>query len=276
MTISSLEETVDLLEKELVESLPDLHVEGLVVGVFFTGVKLTGCFAGLARTPIEELPDAVCCPSSAGRMPDAGRLRREKVSHLRQWALDSNALKAAVGVATLNALSRCLWEKKGFPDCKVVEGKDAFDLLDFSKAKSVALVGAFAPYIRRLARMDVELRVVEKNPRSLGEEAAKYFCPAEEVSRVLPCADVVILTGATVVNHTIDQLLSLASKNSRVALVGPTASMLPQPFFRRGVSLMGGVKITDADSALRVLGEGGSGHHIDGKYGEKIAFLPLG
>ena len=270
MTMSLLEETVDLLEKQLSESLLQMRVEGLVVGVFFTGVKLTGRFVGMARTPIEELPEAVCCPSSAARLSHAGKLRQEKVSDLMQWALDSNALKAAVGVATLNALSHCLWEKKGFPGCEVIQGQDAFDLLDFSKAKRVVLVGAFTPYIRRLTRMDLDLTVVEKNPQTLGDEAAKYFCPAEEAPKILPQADVVILTGSTIVNHTIDGLLSFIKRSCQVAVVGPTASMVPCSFFVRGVNLVGGMRITDPDNALRILAEGGSGYHIAGKYGQKI------
>lgn len=274
--MSLLRETIDLLEKELGQDLQQMQVEGLVVGVFFTGVKLSGKFAGIARTPIEELPEAVCCPGSAGRMPHAGRLRQEKVSDLMQWASDSNALKAAVGVATLNALSHCLQVKKGFPGCKVIEGQDAFDLLDFTKAKRVVLVGAFTPYIRRIERMGLDLAVVEKNPQVLRGEVAKYFCPAEDAPKILSHADVVILTGSTIVNHTIDDLLSLVRKSSQVAVVGPTASTVPQPFFKRGVSLMGGMRITDPDKTLRVLAEGGSGYHIAGKFGEKVALLPLG
>jgi len=270
-----LQEVIDLVQNELGSSLSDMRVEGLVVGVFFTGIKLTGKFFGMARTPIEELPEAVCCPGSVARMPRAGELRKEKVTDLMLWASDRNVLKAAVGVATLNALSRCLWEKKGFPGCQMIESKDAFDLLNFSSAKRVALVGAFGPYIRRLARMNVELSVLENNPRSLADEAVRYFCPAEQASIVLPRSDVVILTGSTLVNQTIDELLSLVPRNGQVAVVGPTASLHPQPFFRRGVSVMGGVKVTEADNALRALAEAGSGRHIEGKFGEKVVFLPL-
>ncbi len=276
MDRSLLEETIDLLQKQLGESLSQIRVEELVVGVFFTGVKLTGRFVGMARTPIEELPEAVCCPGSAGRMPHAGMLKQEKVSDLIQWALDSNVLKATVGVAILNALSRCLWEKKGFPGCEVIQGQDAFDLLDFTKAKRVVLVGAFAPYIRRLARMGLDLTVVEKNPQTLRDEAAKYFCPAEEAPKVLPHTDVLILTGSTIVNHTIDSLLSFIRRSCQVAVVGPTASMVPYPFFVRGVNLVGGMRITDPDNTLRVLAEGGSGRHLVGGYGQKVVFFTLG
>lgn len=276
MTVSVLEETIQYLQQELRETLPEIKIEGLVVGLFFTGVRLSGSFAGMARTPIEELGAAVCCPGTAGRMAHAGRLREERVSGLMQWALDFNPLKAAVGVATVNALSHYLWEKKGFRRCRVVPGQDAFGLLDFTKAKTVALVGAFPPYVREIERMGLNLTVLEKNPQALREGAAKYFCPAEEAPKILPNSDVVILTGSTIVNHSVDDLLSLVRKNCQVAIVGPTTSMVPDAFFRRGVSLMGGMRITDPDNMLRVLAEGGSGYHIDRKYGEKLAFIPLG
>ena len=91
--MSLIAETVDLLQQQLGEQLSHMRVEGLVVGVSFTGIKLSGKYFGIARTPIEELPEAVCCPVSVGRMPPAGELRKEKVSDLMLWALDRNVLK---------------------------------------------------------------------------------------------------------------------------------------------------------------------------------------
>jgi uncharacterized protein len=42
--------------------------------------------------------------------------------------------------------------------------------------------------------------------------------------------------------------------------VGPTASMLPDAFFRRGVGTIGGVAVTGPDQLLGVLAEAGSGY----------------
>jgi len=45
-----------------------------------------------------------------------------------------------------------------------------------------------------------------------------------------------------------------------VVLLGPTASITPQPFFKRGVTAVMGVKITDPEKMLKVVSEaGGSG-----------------
>ncbi len=68
MTI--LSETAQLVKETLGKDLYGLAVERAVVGIFFTGVKLTNGAAGVCFTPVGELPEAVCCPSSAGRSFD--------------------------------------------------------------------------------------------------------------------------------------------------------------------------------------------------------------
>jgi uncharacterized protein (DUF4213/DUF364 family) len=273
MAASLLQDVVSRLERELGASLSALRLEDLVVGLFFTGVKITGGFSGMARTPIEELRHAVCCPASSAKMPSAGRLRTERIGDLVRWALDRNPLRAAVGVAVVNALSACLWSRQP-PACEVVGGRDAFDFLDLARAERAAMVGAFAPYIRALKRRGVPFMVLEKDPEALGTAAAReHFRPAEDAPRVLRESQLVILTGSTIVNHTIDDLLAAVRDGSQVAVVGPTASMLPEPFFARGVSVVGGLKITEPAEMLRTLAEGGSSRHILGKCAEKVVFL---
>ncbi len=46
--------------------------------------------------------------------------------------------------------------------------------------------------------------------------------------------------------------------------------MLPEAFFRRGVSALGGILVTDADRILDVIAEAGSGYHFFGKGAERI------
>ncbi|MEM4978977.1 MAG: DUF364 domain-containing protein, partial [Candidatus Nezhaarchaeales archaeon] len=66
-----------------------------------------------------------------------------------------------------------------------------------------------------------------------------------------------IITGTTLANGTIDRLLEL-SKNARdVVLVGPTASTLPDPLFKHGVTIIGGVRVIDSEKVIQVVSEGG-------------------
>lgn len=103
--VSVIAETIEILQEKSPTPLHEVWVDDLIIGIFFTGVKLSTGHAGCAFTPIGEIPEAVCCPTSAARMPPAGSLEGRPVSEIIKYSLDPNVLKSAVGVATLNALS---------------------------------------------------------------------------------------------------------------------------------------------------------------------------
>lgn len=269
---SVIAETVRLLKEISPPSLLETQVEDLVVGVFFTGVKLSSGQSGVAFTPVGEIPEAVCCPTTAARMPQAGRLGRRPLSEYIGFALEGNVLKSAIGVAALNALSQALWDSGLGGDYPVVKGEDGFDLLDIRPGETVVLVGAFGPYIRRLKMMGNPFRVIEKNSETLRPEEMRYFRPAEQMASALAEADAVIVTGTAIVNHTIDAILAHA-RGKRTALIGPTASMLPGAFFARGVHLMAGVRILEPERMIEILKQGGSGYHLLRECAEKMNWI---
>jgi uncharacterized protein (DUF4213/DUF364 family) len=49
--------------------------------------------------------------------------------------------------------------------------------------------------------------------------------------------------------------------------------MVPDVYFREGVDVMAGVRITDSELVLRILGEAGSGYHLSNACAEKVVFL---
>ena len=71
---SVIAETIEILKEKSPTPLQDIWIDDLVIGIFFTGVKLSTGHAGVAFTPIGEIPEAVCCPTTAARMPQAGNL----------------------------------------------------------------------------------------------------------------------------------------------------------------------------------------------------------
>jgi uncharacterized protein (DUF4213/DUF364 family) len=74
----------------------------------------------------------------------------------------------------------------------------------------------------------------------------------------------------TLVNHTLEKILECARPGAEIAVMGPTASMLPEPMFERGVRVMGGVWVKNPDELLDVLASGGSGYHFLGKLADRI------
>jgi len=54
----------------------------------------------------------------------------------------------------------------------------------------------------------------------------------------------------------------LAGTGAEIAVMGPTAGMVPEPMFRRGVRIVGGVSVKRPDELLNILAAGGSGYHL--------------
>jgi len=272
---SVIDETIEIIKEKSPLPLKEIRVEDLVIGVFFTGVKLSSSHGGCAFTPVGEIPEAVCCPTSAARMPQAGALEGRPVSEILNYALDRNVLKSAIGVATLNALTQLIIDSEKDGDYQIVKNEDGFDLLKIEPHETVSLVGAFGPYIRRLKTMGNSFFIIEKNPQTLRSDEIRYFKPEPEMRSAIEKSNVLIITGTAIVNHTIDSIISLINNYKRTAIIGPTASMIPDAFFKRGVNIMAGVRITNSDEMIKILKQGGSAYHLLKECSEKIAFVKI-
>ena len=239
------------------------------IGVFYTGVVLNTGHAGMSYTPIQEIPEAVCCPRSHAKMPVAGKLLNMQIAELMDYALDDNALKAAVGIATINALSAILLEDEACQYKPSAYG-NALDLVKITGEDTVAMVGAFPPFIKRIQEITKKLFVIEKNPRVAGKGDMIEIEPEARLREIIPQANIIVITGVTLVNHTLGPILELAKNASEIIVVGPTASVYPEPLFARGVTVMGGVRIADAAKMIHLIGEAGSGYDFFENCAEKI------
>ncbi len=155
---------------------------------------------------------------------------------------------AAVGFATLNAFLE--------PPPQLVEDIDAADwLVAHGRNRRVALVGRF-PFITKLRPVVSQLWVLELDPRP-GE------FPASEAANIIPHADIVAITGSTLVNHTLSGLLALAQPSTKIMLLGPTTTLSPA-LFDYGVHLLSGVQVVDVEAALSGVAEGLIFRHMKG------------
>jgi uncharacterized protein len=268
-----LHETIAAIPEILGPELDDITVERTVIGLFFTGVKLSNGIAGACATPIKTIPEAVCCPSSAMAMPFPGKLRGRPALDLAREALGDNGIRRAVGIAAMNALADTCWRCRPHPDTELRFGIDAFDATEMRPSDRVVVVGAFVPFLRELKRRRQPYLVLEQDPATLKADELPFFRPAEEAARVVPDADVLLITGTTLINDTLEDLLRWAKPNARVTMVGPTVSLLPDAFLRRGADILGTIRITDPDAFLDMLAEGGSGYHFLGRTAQKVVLV---
>lgn len=270
---SILGETIAAIETILGAELDAITVERAVVGLFFTGVTLNNGSTGACATPIKTIPEAVCCPSSAMAMPFPGKLRGRRAADLAREALSEHGIRRAVGIAAVNALADHCWSRRPHPEVTLRPGLDAFDATEIRPGEKVVVVGAFIPFLKELKRRGQAYLVLEQDPATLKADELPFFRPAEMAAEVLPGADVVLVTGATLVNRTLEDLLALTRPDTRVTVVGPTVGMLPDAFLARGADVLGCVRITEPDAFLDLLAEGGSGYHLFGRSAQKLALV---
>jgi len=86
--------------------------------------------------------------------------------------------------------------------------------------------------------------------------------PAEASDKILPQADVVGITGTSLINHTAEKLLNLSRKSFTV-MIGPTSPLSPV-LFDYGVDIISGAKVVDAEKAILCLNEGAMFRQIPG------------
>ena len=260
-----LQETLTLVETMLGEEIDTLTVERAVLGLFFSGVKLSNGFGGVCYTPTKDIPEAVCCPSSAKAMPLSGKLTQRPVRQYLQDLFGDNVLRKILGVAVLNALSAFCWTRMSEKPYSLETGCDAFDDVVLNPGQKAVVVGALAPMLRWLLKENADFRVLEQDPATLKDWEMPYYAPPEDAVHYVPEADVLVITGTTLINDTLEGLLEMAKPGAQIVVTGPTASMLPDAFFKRGVTSLGGILVQKPDELLDIISEGGSGYHFFGK-----------
>ena len=84
-----LTETIAGVTDILGRELDAIAVERAVIGLYFTGVKLTGGVAGTCATPRDAGPGDVCCPISAHRVAFR-RLAGRPAAELMRASVDTS------------------------------------------------------------------------------------------------------------------------------------------------------------------------------------------
>jgi uncharacterized protein (DUF4213/DUF364 family) len=211
------------------------HVQ---VGFTYSAVQLNNQALGVAFTfPKREH----CRPEMLNNgKPLAGRNALEIIPYLG----DKNLVSSSLALATVNAL---------LADQKLPGGAkfgDILDSLSIRQGDQVCMVGCFLPIISALKERQVKVVSVDNVPKPGAKQP-------EEVENLLPKSQIAIITATTIINNTIDHLLELASSCREVAVLGPSTPILAEAFSQTTVSCLSGIRITDSDKVLQIIGEGG-------------------
>ena len=265
-----LDETLAILKTLYGKELDITRIEKIVFGIFFTGVKLSDGSGGVAYTPTADMHSATCCPTMAAERPAPVLLKGMTVSNALSQARES-ALGNVVQLVIMNALSSRFITSDRY---NIMYDTDSIDLIDLKRAGRIGMVGAFIPFLKVLKSIPgINLTVVEQKKETLKTDEMRFYAPAEQAKQVIPYCDTVIITGASIANNTIEDLLSLTRPGANVLVTGPTASILPDALFARNVNIVSGVTVTDPDLTIDLLSEGVGAYHLFNRCVRKINIL---
>lgn len=249
---------INELRQNLGSALEEIKAEDVRIGLAYTGVLISGNYGGVACTPLYEFSG---CPA----MGFTETIKGKTADKMIELALSKNPLEAAVGIATVNALSQMLRELE--PENFNVSNVDVLDLI--KPGDRVAMVGYFGPLVPKILKITEKLTVLEK--REI-ESPETRTLPSEKAREVLPQSDVIIISASTLANRTFDELLSLRDTAREVILLGPSAPLYPTPFFERGITALMGTRILDPMNMLTIVSEAGGTKKLHKYCGEKVAF----
>ena len=195
----------------LLSQIPEtgIPVRRVIMGPFWTLVE-TPVGTGLAST---QFADAPTHGRHSQNMPGAGHLTSLTARTLAENVLESPSPARSVGLAALNAL---LPRPSRGPSLTPSNASDW--LRSHAQGLRIGIVGWF-PFIDSLRADGYRLDIFEKS-------STTGFALTPSRARRLAACDILCITAATLLNDTLDPILS-ASPSSHKILVGPSSPLTP-------------------------------------------------
>ncbi len=263
-----IDQTYNLLKTRYRDQIEGLTIADVQVGLYLTAIRLSDNSCGTASTLEDDHPFCAKADRDFGDFTPL-KIKGKKVFELFETGKESTLI-SSLRTAALSAISSKIISSGKY---RIVEDADPVQLLNLSQQKTITIVGAFQSYIKTISGTNNKLFVLELNENALRAEQKKFFVPAHKYKEVIPVSDVVIITGQTLVNGTIDDLLSSVKAGTEVIVTGPSGSIIPDILFENNVSIIGAIMITDPEALFEIVGEAGLGYHLFEYCARKICII---
>lgn len=225
------------LHSRLLHDATGRIIADIRLGATYLAVRLDDGRVGLSAVPRADIPPG--CPP----FPPQATLIGSGAASTLAWLIEKDSpRKKAIALATANALIR---------QDRCDAFGDAFDRIGMTPADRVVMVGRFKPLVERIAAAGASLTILEK------DEAKGLVLGARERREVLQKATVALITATTLLYDSLEEILAGLTDSRHTVLLGPSTPMLPDIFAGTPIHHLGGVRILDAASVLRIVSGGG-------------------
>lgn len=202
-------------------------IRDAVIGISLVAVELDNGHIGVSYVLREDL-EAGCSIFPYGREI----VGREAVD-IAEWAISGgDSLQRGIGIASLSAASRA----QSLDDCDSPERPFGMTL---RKTDRVGMIGLIAPVEKMLRPRVNDIFVFDKGISLLGGDDSSIM-PMEAQRETLPTCDIVIVSGTTMINGSIDGILGMCSGAREIVMIGASTPMFPSAFEGSGVTVLAG------------------------------------
>ncbi|MBN1534103.1 MAG: DUF364 domain-containing protein [Spirochaetes bacterium] len=227
--------------EDIIASLKQDHpVNDIIRGPLWNAVVSRRC--GLASSMIKG-----GCDSNADVEENAAfEIQSDFALEMCRMSLSAVESEASLGMAAINSLI-CI-------DADAHTEINASDFLSKAgKGKNISVIGHF-PFVDGLEDVARNLWVIEKRPQPgdyRDSDSGKY----------LPRSEVIAISSTTLINHTLDSILSLCPEGSIKLLLGPSTPMT-EVLLDYGIDILSGSVVTHRDAVTEMIRKGANFREI--------------
>ncbi|MCE2659810.1 MAG: hypothetical protein LW854_16470 [Rubrivivax sp.] len=218
----------------------------------FCAIELADGSVGLSYVLLGHTLQALL--QAHGQATGAERLAGADPLTLAQGLVDGHAVARALALAALNAMTDSAWRRLGYTP--PAAGNSLADV-QLGPDDHLGMIGFFPPLVSRVQAAGGRLTVVEMDAATVARQQQRF--PQVHVTlqrQAIAACNVVVGTSTMLLNDTLDDMLAAAPAAQRFAVIGPSAGLWPDELFRRGVTQMGGTRVTDAAALAAAMREG--------------------
>ncbi len=150
------------------------------------------------------------------------------------------AMEEMICMGLVNALSDTIMNHQT-PDPRNYQ-MDSLEFLNLQPSDHVGMVGFFPPVVKKIEEKKIPLTIIEKKKDLL--QTSPYWHVTLDPQELTKC-NKVIITATTVLNNSLDDILSFCRNADLRILIGPTAGFLPEPLLARNINVIGGSIVKD-------------------------------
>jgi len=244
-----------IIEKVLQAAKPYLEnrkITDAVLGLALIAIELDNGDVGLSYMLRDRLPSGC---SSFGFAQEIIGSNAYEVARLALEGKDD--AQRGLGMAVLTAGSRQL----PIPDDD--KRKPHFGVA-IESGDTVGMIGFIQPVAEQFAGKVKEVLIFDEGITLSGGEASMTIQPMEKQSELLPECDVVVITGTTLINQSLEELLRWCENAREVILVGSSTPMYPEAFRDTRVSVLAGSwwNNSDKDTLFKRIALAGGISHV--------------